>query len=184
MVLPKHYADVWDQGHSFLTYLPPSVHYSWPVIYYTATSMTGQLDESSQVKDLAVFLIWPNHLRTSNAKTDKEIELGLSASYFSLKSAFCGLQGIRLFSLRYESVAITDLTLAKVKCNQSLWGRWGLGIEIRGSCVPHLRTLIIHEESNKRKKSEVGEFPPLFLAFVVVSHCSFGDSGKGALMYH
>lgn len=52
--------------------------------------MIGQLDASSQLKDLAVFPIWPNRLGTSSVETDKEIGLRLSTSHLSLKSAVPG----------------------------------------------------------------------------------------------
>lgn len=50
-----------------------------------------------------------------------------------------------------------------------------LGIEIRGSCVPHLSALIPHGKSHKGKGQRLGGVSPLFLAFLVVSRCSFRD---------
>lgn len=79
-------------------------------MYYTVTYAIGQLDASSQRKDLADFPMWPNRLGTSSTETGKEIGLRLSTSHLSLKPAHYSLQRIHLFSLRCDPASITDPT--------------------------------------------------------------------------
>lgn len=158
-------------------FLPLFLLCSGLVIYYTGTLMIGQLDASSQLKDLAVFPIWPNRLGTSSVETDVEIGLRLSASYFSLKSA----QSVVVS--RGSTCSLSDMIQLpqlippwfplwlQLNVTKAHWpgGCWG------GIHVYNIWVLWFLMGRLKREKVRGWGVSPLFTAFVVVSCCSFGD---------
>lgn len=181
MVLPKCSADVWDQGHFFFFFWQAFL----PLLLL---KLACEILHSYLSDWLARGSLWtgrpgrlrPYRLGTSSIETDKEIRLRFSASHLSLKSAVrSGSAGSQIWPGCHNwpqlgsccSSPIAGATI--VKCKQKLGGAGkGLGIETRGSCVPHLSTLIPHGKSHNGKGRRWGGVSPLFL---VVSRCSFGD---------